>query len=543
MKVFSFCLYGTNRMYYDGLLQNIATIREYFPDFSVYVYRGICDPEWTLEGVTVVDTGVAGPINMFHRLLPLTFAEVGFTRDTDSRITERDRWCIQDFLKSEKSYHIIRDHAFHRSRIMGGLFGWKKVLEIPIPLDIQASYGSDEAFLRDTVYPLISKDVLIHTNMFAFAGEQTRRIDIKPIDDYDFIGNVCEGSSCRFTNKFDVVSQLALLRGQDQFDIIRHIAKTLEARSIPYDRRTEIYDTIFIANYYTKNWWDAQYWLRMFEFADITPHIYFNSKFLFRAMGKKVIASFDASREPTDDEIVIVYGNYPDSHRALPGTNKVYRHVSLFFDVEHDTIEYNPVWEFVDVIYILNLRERVDRWYETLLTLASVQAPLHRVFHYKAEKGDQYTGATQNHVDVMDHFCKMGYKHGLVLEDDFVFIDDKQDVWNSLKYLVEDEYSYDLCFLSISKVGEREPHDCLLSRSKQACTTSSGYLLQKATAPRVHEVASEGLRLMKETKNTHDYCIDRYWSKLSDIFFFRNKLGFQRPCYSNLRGEVVAYLD
>ena len=543
MKVFSFCLYGTNRMYYDGLLQNIATIREYFPDFSVYVYRGVCDPSWTLENVTVIETGLEGHANTLHRLLPLTFADVGFTRDADSRITERDRWCIEEFLNSEKSYHIIRDHYFHKSRIMAGMFGWKKPLSVQIPTTAHASYGIDEDFLRDVVYPRIAQDALIHTNIWAFVGEQTKRIDIPQADVYDVIGNVYENGTPRFSYTFDPVEQILALRGQDQFDIMRYIAKTLDAASIPYNRRTEVYDALYIANYYTKNWWDAQYWLRMFEFADITPHVYSNAKFLFRAMGKKVVASFDPAREPTEDEIVVVYGNYPDSYRALPGDTKVYRHASMFFDLDHDVVEYHPAWEFVDVVYILNLRERVDRWYETLLTLASVQAPLHRVFHYQAEKGNQYIGATQNHVDVLEHFCNSGYNHGLVLEDDFVFIDDRQKVWKSLQYLSEDQPSYDLCFLSISKTGPRQPYDYLLSQSKQACTTSSGYLLQKATAPRVHEVASEGLRLMKETGNTHDYCIDRYWSRLPTLLFFREKLGFQRPCYSNLRGEVVAFLD
>lgn len=533
-------------MYYYGLLQNIAIVREYFPDFSVYVYRGVCDPSWTLEGVHVMETGATGPINMFHRILPLTFADIGFIRDADSRITERDRWCINEFLKSDKSYHIIRDHALHRSRIMGGLFGWKKPMTLSIPFGVQALYGADEAFLRDSVYPLILQDTLIHTNISAFEREQTNPIELPQKDAYDFIGNVVMADgSCKFTHAFDKASQILFLRGQDQFDLVRAVAKGVDPLSFRYDQRTAVYDAMYVANYYTRHWDEAQYWLRQYEFADVTPHIYNNAKYLFRALGKRIVASFDPKREPAEGELVIVYGNYPDSHLALPGTCKVYRHVSLFFDLDHDVVEYHKAWEPIDVLYVLNLRERVDRWYETLLTLASVAAPLHRIFHYKAEKGDAapYVGATQNHVDVMKHFCESKHSNALVFEDDFVFIDDKEHVWKSLQRLFSAPRKYDLCFLSISKVGERLPHDDLLSRSKQACTTSSGYLLQKSTAPRVYEVASEGLRLMKETGNHHDYCIDRYWSRLSDIFFFRTKLGFQRPCYSNLRETVIAHLD
>lgn len=543
MKVFSFCLYGTNPMYYNGLLENISIIREYFPDFSVYVYRGICDPSWVLEGVQVIETGVSGAINMFHRFLPLTFADVGFIRDADSRITERDRWCIQEFLHSGKSYHIIRDHAFHRSRIMGGIFGWKKPLDVSIPLSGQAQYGADEAFLRDTVYPLIVKDALIHTNISAFHGEQTARIDIPHKDACDFIGNVLN-EIYQFSYDYDVFSQLVFLQSQDQFELIRYITDTLDPLSIPYHQRTLLYDIAYTATYYTGQYDKAQYWLRQYEFADVTPHVYTNAKYLFRALGKRLVASFDSSREPKDNELVIVYGNYPDSHLALPGTNKVYRHVSLFFELDHDTVEYNPAWEPIGVIYVLNLRERTDRWYETLLTLASVAAPLHRIHHYKADKSTHpYVGATQNHVDVMNDFCTKGYSHGLILEDDFVFVDNKQRVWASLQELFGSPRDYDICFLSISKVGERLPYNDLLSRSKQPCTTSSGYLLQTSTARRVYEVASEGLQKMSETGNHHDYCIDRYWCRLPNIFFFKTKLGFQRPCYSNLCQTVVAHLD
>lgn len=330
----------------------------------------------------------------------------------------------------------------------------------------------------------------------------------------------------------------------NQYETTRLVAAATDPLSVPYSERTQFYDAAYTANYYTKHWEDAQYWLRQFEFADVTPHVYANAKYLFRALGKRIVASFDPTREPQEGELMVVYGNYPDGHLALPGTNKLFRHISLFFDLEHDAVEYHPAWEPVEVIYIINVRERTDRWYATLLTLASLGAPLHRVYHYKTEKKTHpYIGVTQSHVDVITDFCKKGYSHGLFLEDDFVFIDDKKRVWSSLEELFSNPRTYDICFLSISKNGERVPEDSLLSRSKQPCTTASGYLLQKSTAPRVYEVASEGLQKMIETGNQHEYCIDRYWSRLPEILFFKTKLGFQRPCFSNIRDAIVAHLD
>ena len=208
-------------------------------------------------------------------------------------------------------------------------------------------------------------------------------------------------------------------------------------------------------------------------------------------------------------------------------------------------MEYHPSWEPVDTIYVLNLKERSDRYSDTLLALASVHAPLHRVYHYKAEKDGlpPYVGATKNHVDVMKHFQASSKKTCLIVEDDIVFIDDKEHVWGNLSQFFKRNYSYSIAFLSISKIGERQPLDDLLSVSKQQCTTSSAYFLTKETSETVLNVADEGLRLMQETNNHHTYCIDRYWCKLPNLLFFKKKLVYQRPSFSNLTKSVNFHLD
>jgi len=312
---------------------------------------------------------------------------------------------------------------------------------------------------------------------------------------------------------------------------------------VPYEKRTSFYDSAFIANYYLGDIPKAQEWLRRFEFADIPEHVYRNSNYLLSRLGKKVVAVFDANVYPKEDEVLIYYGNYPDWHLALPGSDRIYRHVSKFWDIQHDKVLSHPNWNLIDTIYILNLEERVDRFYDTLLALCAVKAPLDRVYHYKAKKDDMpaYMGATKNHVDVMEHFCASGKERCLILEDDFVFVDDTNLVWSTFPNLWN--LTYDILFFALSKTGPRHPESDILVRTTQACTTSSGYMLQKETAPKVLAVAREGLEMMKLTGNQHDYCIDRYWAKLPGLFCLRPKLGFQRPSYSNLLRSVSAHLD
>ena len=545
MKIFSFCLYGTDSYYYTGLLENIAILQQYYPDFSVYVYLGECDPSWTLpDSVTVIHTGKVGPINMLFRYKAVEIADIGFVRDTDSRITERDRWCIDRFLQSSFSFHIIRDHIWHKSKIMGGMFGWKERISVDFDENNPSGYGYDEMILSNTLYPRILDKTLVHTNINGYKGEHSERITLPQKDTRDFIGNVYKTDVPEFEYTIDVVEHVKQLQQQDQFAIIQYLTDDMDPYTVPYDKRSSFYDTCFIANYYMSNIEKCQYWLSNLEFSEITQHNVANALCLFYIMKKKVIATFDDSREPSENEIVIVYGAYPDWHLALPCSNKLYRHISLFETSSHDVVEYDPIWEPVDIIYILNLEERVDRYYETLLSLASVRAPLHRVHHYKAKKDGlpPYVGATKNHVDVAEHFCASGKNTCLVLEDDILFID-KPSVLSSLRSFFSKPRDYAICFLSLSKFGRREPYDDLLGKTFQQCTTSSGYFLQSSTAQSVYNVLSDGFHKMIITGDHHTYCVDRYWSCLPDLYYFSKKLAFQRPSYSNLTRGVSAHLD
>ena len=545
MKVFSFCLYGTEPNYYTGLLENIEIIKQYYPDFTIVVHKGFCDPSWVIpEGVEVNNTNRVGAINALLRYLSMFTAEVGFVRDTDSRVTARDRWCIDEFLKSDKSYHSIRDHYWHRSKLMAGTFGWKKSLPLMIPTH-EVGYGFDEHFLATEVYDRIKSDLLVHTSYRAFAGEHAVWIERPFEDTYDFVGNVIWDGKPKFTYTRDIPPLIAELRTHDQFAILLRILEGIDPWSIPYGSRTEVFESAYTASYYLGKFDEAQRWLSYFEFADVTPQTVVNSNFLIGHLGT-IVASFDPNRTAKESEVVIVYGNYPDGHLALPATRTMYRHVSLFSQIRHAVVESHPCWDSVDIIYILNLDGRSDRYMETLASLSRVAAPLQKVHHYIGTRDlPPYVGATKNHVDVIRHFQESTHSTCLILEDDIVFTDDTDRVQSSIRSFFQRPYDYTICFLSLSRLGDRRPYDDLLSESKQFCTTSAAYFLTKRTSHDVLAVVDEGLRKITAGEGyQNEGCIDTYWcGRLPHLYFFKNKLAFQRPSYSNLKKCVVAYLD
>jgi hypothetical protein len=130
--------------------------------------------------------------------------ELFIVRDIDSRITEREKVSVDEWVESEKILHIMRDHPHHGYHILGGMWGIKGNL-IPITEMIDKSqysyhhnYGNDQTFLK-TIYSIFENDRCTHDDFFEkkpfpikrengrFIGE---RIDINenPVtDDYKML--------------------------------------------------------------------------------------------------------------------------------------------------------------------------------------------------------------------------------------------------------------------------------------------------------------------------------------------------------------------
>lgn len=47
-------------------------------------------------------------------------------RDSDSRLNARDRFAVEEWIRSNKSVHSVRDHVNHCRPLNGGLWGGVK---------------------------------------------------------------------------------------------------------------------------------------------------------------------------------------------------------------------------------------------------------------------------------------------------------------------------------------------------------------------------------------------------------------------------------
>jgi hypothetical protein len=587
-KAFCFCIYGTKPKYTLGILENLKLIQSSFPDFDTIVYykddvpTSILSQYQSFKNVFLIpflikDFPIMNRFCCFDMFKDVY--EYIFVRDADSRISNRDVYCINQFMKSNRSFHTIRDHFYHQRKIMAGMCGinLKKCNSFNILNVLQEwlktkkdYYGIDEEFLESILYPLIKDDLLIHSNIVGYKDESVQTIDIEQIDDFDFVGNVYEfeESTNKFTpsftyKKYISKTHIQFLANQHQYKILSKLSKEINIHSVPYEDQTSIIENFYIANYYENNIIQCQKILSYYKFHTITDHHISNSNFLFeklRSIGKKIIASFNPERIPESDEIIIVYGNYPHTYENLPYSNIVYRHPIYFTQVKHDIVEYEKCFMKIDQIYILNLEERKDRYMELLVELCRIGAPLHRVYHYKAQKDsytnkrqfDAYIGATKNHYDAVNHFITNNYNYCLVLEDDFQFISNLKKCKVQLTELFEVDkdfkLDFDIVFLAYSKYGKIVRHEEieLISHSEQPCTTSSAYILNKKNAYKIKECLYTGFEKMKLGEDPGIYCCDRYWAKLQPnkkFFVFTDKLGFQKITYSDIVNRINYNFD
>lgn len=116
------------------------------------------------------------PNGMFARFLIADDPNVErfVIRDVDSRPSQREVNAVEAWVKSGLSGHIMRDHPWHCSVMMGGLWGVtrgvlhnveeaiKSNRRSRFPYSRATQYGADQEFLVNFVWPKIRTRSLIH---------------------------------------------------------------------------------------------------------------------------------------------------------------------------------------------------------------------------------------------------------------------------------------------------------------------------------------------------------------------------------------------
>ena len=181
MKIISFSLWGQNPKYLTGAIRNAVLAKQIYPDWVCRFYVGQSVPGQTImqlenhDNVQVVQREEFGDWRgMFWRFLPASepSVEVMISRDADSRLSYREKLAVDEWLKSDKKMHIMRDHPHHGYPILGGMWGAKAgaIKNMKNLIDNYAQedvYGTDYKFFAELIFPnLAPNQVMTHDEFF-----------------------------------------------------------------------------------------------------------------------------------------------------------------------------------------------------------------------------------------------------------------------------------------------------------------------------------------------------------------------------------------
>lgn len=301
--------------------------------------------------------------------------------------------------------------------------------------------------------------------------------------------------------------------------------------------------------------------LRLIESTSTDPKtLEWTDPFLPQLLGqRRLVASFDPRRRPTEDEVVIIYGNYPHMFDNVVINNPIRRHVADFWSFRHDSVEHDPRWDGVDRIFIINAAERCDRYDAVLRELAMARAPFDRITRLEALRGEPqelapgapkealgHIGCLRSHIAILRAARAADLRNTLVLEDDFCFTSDLEQHLDDLANFLGRRYDYLVCLLATSKHGAVIPYDDTLSRSFQVCTNTGAYFVSREGVERLLPLYEHALARLIETGSGQDWAADRCWAALQPtgrFFVFRRKFGFQVSSFSDIERSIQRNMD
>jgi len=209
-------------------------------------------------------------------------------------------------------------------------------------------------------------------------------------------------------------------------------------------------------------------------------------------------------------------------------------------------------YEYVDVIYYINLENREDRKTEFLEEMRRLNVPDEKIVRinavYKPGQGD--LGCSLSHIIAIEQFMNSGLTNCIVFEDDFTFTQDLRTINSEFQEVFDKQVNYSVIMLSASEIETANTEYTHLKKVNNAQTTS-GYMLTKHFAPVLLQNYKEGVKLLEDSYKIgksielqHPFCIDQYWKRLqpqSNWYMFLPKLGVQRESHSDIQGGVVNY--
>jgi hypothetical protein len=201
------------------MLHNVDQAKVFYPGWQVMVYHDDTVPAGIIaalnrKGAATVQV-VNGVYGMFWRFYAADLADCGYVifRDSDSRLSVREHAAVEEWMKSGKVLHVMRDHPYHQDpingltyNILGGMWGIQgnrinlTALINTYAMGKSLDYGSDQIFLN-RIYKMFNQSVLIHDEFFGGKPFPVKRTD------YRFVGERFNEDNAPLGDDWKVIKQ------------------------------------------------------------------------------------------------------------------------------------------------------------------------------------------------------------------------------------------------------------------------------------------------------------------------------------------------
>ena len=206
-KIISFSLWGNNPKYTIGAIKNAELTPLIYPEWVSRFYCGKSVPVEIIEKLKslpqteVIMMEVDGDwTGMVWRFYACEDSDFMISRDVDSRLGNREKFAVDEWLSSDKDFHIMRDHPHHNTVILGGMWGCRnsilKNIRNTIDEYVKGNFWQvDQNFLREKIYPIVKNNLFIHDSYLNYEKEKNNfpKERIKN----EFVGDVFDENNIR----------------------------------------------------------------------------------------------------------------------------------------------------------------------------------------------------------------------------------------------------------------------------------------------------------------------------------------------------------
>ena len=191
-NVISFSLYGTNERYTRIAIENAKAVRYVYPGWSCRFYADKSVPTQVLDELVAAGAVVILVLEphseeknsgLFWRFGVASDSEVDFflVRDVDSLINVREKVAVDEWIASDRDFHLMRDFYTHSELILAGMWGGVAGRIPDIHSHVEAFsarssgnrlgvHNQDQLFLRRQVWPAIRSSLMQHDSVFGCFG-------------------------------------------------------------------------------------------------------------------------------------------------------------------------------------------------------------------------------------------------------------------------------------------------------------------------------------------------------------------------------------